>query len=142
MSSLRVSPSPQTHLECLEVSILSRSRDGPFCLLSKGDEVVLRVQPLALGNAMMITESPVTLLLGEQGPPRPVDSFVAVECISQSMKFHEKEQLTSSFMIGSWVLFKYMGRKLKLQFFNLFSHLPLYVGEWGIENNKLHYLEI
>lgn len=75
MSSPRVSASPQANLECLEVSILSRS-DGSFCLLSQGDEVVLRVQPLALGNAMMITESPVTLLLGEQGPPRPVDKLL------------------------------------------------------------------
>jgi hypothetical protein len=50
---------------------------------------------------MMITESPVTLLLGEQGPPRPVESFVTVECISQNTEFHEKEQLASSFMIES-----------------------------------------
>lgn len=100
MSSPRASASPQANLECLEVSILSRS-DGSFCLLSQGDEVVLRVQPLALGNAMMITESPVTLLLGEQGLPRPVDSFAVLECISQDTEIHEKEQLASSFMIES-----------------------------------------
>lgn len=39
-----------------------------------------------LGSVMM-TECPAVLLLGEQGNPRLVDSHIAIECISQDLKF-------------------------------------------------------
>lgn len=119
--------------------MLSGRRDGSLCFVSKGVEIFSDRSLWHLDNVTMITELPTVV---KQRTLRPVDTCVAVKHLFQDPKSWGKEQVASSLMIGSSVLFKCLGKKLKLQSFTLLSHLPLYVGEWGIVNNKLHYLEI